>query len=501
MHLPVFDNALLLQSTGWAIMNSFWQVGSLWLLYKCINAADKKLPAIIKYNLSIVLLFTSLFWFLCTIINNYLTLSNIVSSQGIIKNVGWLYNLLLMKDILPLLAICYFVLLSFYVIPYVKSLSKTFILQKKGLTKAPVALRIFTQQTALHLGIKQKVQLWISTQVSVPSIAGYIKPVILIPVAMLNQLSVNQVEAIILHELAHIKRNDYFVNIIQTLVDLMLFFNPFARLLSQVAKAERENCCDDWVMNFRYNHYDYANALIILEENRTSNATNFVLAATDNKKKLLKRIKRLFAIQPQTEFNKLQKLLFSCLVIGLMLITIHFHPNFNRKISITTINAGETSKHFQNWKSHNENIDQSHQLIFASAPVRTTTTKSKVKSKRNRSKLKEIIPQQEYINAFINEELLNNVTPIEPVVSQVVEKEVVNSKYFVTIEDEESGNKPASTYYFELDNKAGIPSVKPLLVLKRIKHPGYKLLKKIPNKNLRDSLSLPKNTRKKITTS
>ena len=110
---------------------------------------------------------------------------------------------------------------------------------------------------------------------------------------MLSHLSVEQAEAILLHELAHIKRNDYLINIIQKLIETILFFNPAVWLLARGLKSEREYCCDDLVLQFTTDAGLYARALLSLEENRID-YNNLAMAADGARKhSLLNRIKRL----------------------------------------------------------------------------------------------------------------------------------------------------------------------------------------------------------------
>jgi bla regulator protein BlaR1 len=76
-------------------------------------------------------------------------------------------------------------------------------------------------------------------------VIGNLKPVILMPIGLLTALTTEEVEAILMHELAHIKRRDYLVNLLQSLMEIVFFFNPAVLWISQLIKAERENCCDD----------------------------------------------------------------------------------------------------------------------------------------------------------------------------------------------------------------------------------------------------------------
>jgi bla regulator protein blaR1 len=118
------------------------------------------------------------------------------------------------------------------------------------------------------LGIREAVILLESAIVKIPMIIGYLKPVILVPIGFLNSLEPAQVEAILLHELAHIRRKDWLVNILQTILETLFFFNPAVLWLSRLIRTERENCCDDIVIARTNNPIGYAEALVHFEEYR-----------------------------------------------------------------------------------------------------------------------------------------------------------------------------------------------------------------------------------------
>ena len=96
-----------------------------------------------------------------------------------------------------------------------------------------------------ELGIRKKVSLLQSALVKVPVVMGHFKPVILVPVGILTGLPAAEVEAVLLHELAHIRRHDYLVNFIQRAAEMLFFFNPALLWVSSLLRIERENCCDD----------------------------------------------------------------------------------------------------------------------------------------------------------------------------------------------------------------------------------------------------------------
>lgn len=154
--------------------------------------------------------------------------------------------------------------------------------------------------------ITRKVRLFLSEKIDIPIVVGYLKPVIYLPLSMASNLPATQIEAILLHELAHVKRMDFFVNILQTVVETVLFFNPLVWWISKTIRRERENSCDDLVVS-RTQPRTYAQALLALEENRMRTG-RFVLAAADEKNQLFHRIKRMMEMKTK-KLNVLQKLM------------------------------------------------------------------------------------------------------------------------------------------------------------------------------------------------
>lgn len=142
------------------------------------------------------------------------------------------------------------------------------------------------------------------------------------PVASVNNLSTEELEAILIHELAHIRRNDYLLNIIQTIVETILFFNPFAWLISAQIRKEREYCCDDEVLTYTHYPIPYAKALANLEIYRTR---SLAMAASGGP--LFNRIKRIVEMKKQpVNYGYLGLCLL--LVAGITISAICFTPSF-----------------------------------------------------------------------------------------------------------------------------------------------------------------------------
>jgi len=107
----------------------------------------------------------------------------------------------------------------------------------------------------------KKLKIGFSTTIDTPISFGWIEPIILLPIALVNQLSVKEIESVILHEWAHILRNDYLINIITSLVQVILFFNPFSYLFNKEISLQREIACDNYVVNANVEKLDYLNAI------------------------------------------------------------------------------------------------------------------------------------------------------------------------------------------------------------------------------------------------
>lgn len=114
--------------------------------------------------------------------------------------------------------------------------------------------------------IQREVLIKSSAKVMSPMVVGFVRPVILFPVGMINFLSTDEVAAILSHELAHIKRHDYLINIFQSLVEVIFYYHPGTWYIMKMINNERENCCDDLAIAHTSGALDYAKTLVKLQE-------------------------------------------------------------------------------------------------------------------------------------------------------------------------------------------------------------------------------------------
>ena len=155
----------------------------------------------------------------------------------------------------------------------------------------PVGGELYERCLALQrgMGLDRVIQYCECHGLDAPAVLGWFRPVVLLPVRALTGLSEQQIEAVIAHELAHIRRLDCFVNLFQIAAETLLFYHPAVWWVSQGIRAERENCCDDEAISLCGDAVNYARALTLMEEWRT--APRLMMAA--NRSPLAQRVVRV----------------------------------------------------------------------------------------------------------------------------------------------------------------------------------------------------------------
>ena len=155
----------------------------------------------------------------------------------------------------------------------------------------PVGGKLYERCVALQrrMGLDRVIQYCECHRLDAPAVLGWFRPVVLLPVRALTGLSEAQIEAVIAHELAHIRRLDCFVNLFQIAAETLLFYHPAVWWVSQRIRAEGENCCDDEAISLCGDAVNYARALTLMEEWRT--APRLMMAA--NRSPLAQRVVRV----------------------------------------------------------------------------------------------------------------------------------------------------------------------------------------------------------------
>lgn len=182
-----------------------------------------------------------------------------------------------------------------------------------GILPAPPHVLEQTRQLCHSLRISIPVRVCESTLVRIPLVIGWIRPIILLPLGMVTGLDDLQLRALLVHELGHIRRNDYLINLLQVVLETLLFYHPAVWWISSRLRHERELCCDDLALTLTGDRVLYAKLLSNLAERRT----HWTLASAVTGGNLLSRIRHVLAI-PESP----PRILPATGAIGLLLLAV-----------------------------------------------------------------------------------------------------------------------------------------------------------------------------------
>ncbi len=188
-------------------------------------------------------------------------------------------------------------------------------LRRRLIKPVSEAVQANAKRLAELIGVPRAVELTESALVQVPTVIGWLKPLILLPASALTGLSGEQLEAILAHELAHIRRYDYLVNMFQTVIEIVGFYHPAVWWVSHRIRIERENCCDDIAVRVSGDGLGYAKALTAIEELRGGHR----LAVAASGGSLLDRVRRLVGsdLRQQNSSGRAPALIAVLLVLAL----------------------------------------------------------------------------------------------------------------------------------------------------------------------------------------
>lgn len=342
----------LVQSLSWALVQSFVQGV---LVYLTLSVLLWTIPAArsrLRYNLSFFALIVLSCGFFISWWREYQTLSALALTPIVTLSPSSIMfshaasGSVSLRDIpgyqfLPILGGAYLVGILFMMLRLLVGINRVVSLRGRG-THLPATstARLFAMLQSKLL-IPQQVKLLISEKATVPIVVGVLRPVVLLPVAAAARLDAGQLEAILIHELAHVKRYDYLANIAQAVVETILFFNPFVWLISFGVRDERERCCDDLVVGMVNDPMTYATALTSIAAFHPA-ATIFAVAATGHSNKLFSRVQRIME-EPDLRL-KYSKVMASLVLLAVMACSVAWvKPVFGHKTKKATVAAGTST--------------------------------------------------------------------------------------------------------------------------------------------------------------
>ena len=323
----------IFDSLGWALLHSLWQGGLAMLAIIAFRGLTKNSSPSLRYNFQVFCLFGCFIAFLITFglyqsgseapaaIKN-LSVTETVSQAAALFT-GNADGLQVTSQNLsisaaasaPLLGILWCLGFAFMAMRYLTAYVITHKLRHKGLSNVPVFWKNRFRTLVLNTGVSEKVRIFISEHVSGPLTIGFIKPVVLVPAGFLMGLPRDQVEAILLHELAHIRRYDYLVNLFQTAIKTVLFFHPAIHYISKKIDIDREQACDDLAVLQSRDPQALVRGLAALRLHAPGQG--FAMSADGSDTPLMDRLKRLVgSVEHQRRPEHLLMPLIAIFLIG-----------------------------------------------------------------------------------------------------------------------------------------------------------------------------------------
>ncbi|MGN6180110.1 MAG: M56 family metallopeptidase [Mucilaginibacter sp.] len=314
------------KAIAWTLIHSLW-IGLLFAAVAgIIVTLSKRSSARLRYHLLCATLMMFIIAMICMLFREIRISGSITTAAAVTATFGPIRSIVQQSDIVRQL-IAFFnqqsavIFLTWAVFFIVKSIRLTggmlYIHKIRTRNTMPVSVQWQRKlkEFCTMINISRRVTLLQSELVNIPVAIGWLKPVILIAVGMLCQLSPEQIESILLHELAHISRQDYLVNIMQGIVEAVFFFNPALLWLSSLIRQEREACCDDIVLAHISRKSDYLEALLAMGSN-TGNI-NLAMSLSSGNNQLKNRLRRMIYLENQ----KLSFREIFSLLLGIIFIT------------------------------------------------------------------------------------------------------------------------------------------------------------------------------------
>ena len=281
---------LWVERLGWTLLHFLWQGTAITIVYAVLLSVLRgSLSAQGRYVLACTAL-------LALVVAPPLTFLLIPSAQGTgslaIAPAEW-------QSLLPCIVAVWFSGVLFFSIRLLGGWRFTARLRSTS-HPAPAEWQEVLQRIGVRVGATQAVRLLVSSLIDVPTVIGWFRPVILVPVGFFTSFSYEHIAALLAHELAHIQRRDYLANLLQGIAESVLFYHPAVWWISEQIRAERELCCDDLAVAATGDLSAYAHALVELESKQPACPAPALAA---NGGSLVHRIRRLIEPSPVTANN------------------------------------------------------------------------------------------------------------------------------------------------------------------------------------------------------
>ncbi|TDE13872.1 M56 family metallopeptidase [Dyadobacter psychrotolerans] len=327
----------VISALGWTLVHSVWQ-GMLLAIFAFAGffILSKK-SAAARYNFGIVLLglqvissaATYLYYYLTTPVRSYQPITT--SLSAVTRNWQTVnYDLSLTAKVqiwlnshLFELVVCWIIGTGLLMLRFAGAWIYTEHLRSKASFVTDQEWRTRFGTLTAKMNISQSIEFRQTAKILTPMVIGAFRPAVLIPIGLLTGFSTSQIEAILAHELAHVRRNDYLVNLLQSFVEVVFFFHPALWWISERVRTEREHCCDDIALTICGDKMVLANALVKVAE--WQSAPELAMAFASKKPLLLNRIRRVLGVTSKSSrpFGNIPAMFLAiCLIAGISFYSV-----------------------------------------------------------------------------------------------------------------------------------------------------------------------------------
>lgn len=341
--LQHFISEELIYALGWTVMHSLWQGFVIAIGMALVLQVLHKKSAKVRYEVATFSLFMVLVSSVCTFIwhldiRETIIEQEVIVTEGVLTSTSMLEGSSLQGFMqagmtyfnthLPMIVLIWLVGVGFFILRLFGGLAYVQRLKYQRTTLLPAYWQAKVKALTTKIPVDKTVRIFESASIRVPMVIGYFKPFILLPIGAINQLGEEEIEAIIAHELAHVFRKDFLLNIFLSFIEVFYYYHPAVWWISGNIRLERENCCDDIAIQVCGNSLTYAKALVRLQE-LNAYSPSFAMPFSGQKNQLLNRIKRILN-QPQNRSNIMERLAATCfLLLALVFVSVsanHHQP-------------------------------------------------------------------------------------------------------------------------------------------------------------------------------
>jgi beta-lactamase regulating signal transducer with metallopeptidase domain len=361
-----------LKALGWTFVHSLWQIAAIGFLLYVILRLTQDRSAHVRYTISTMAVWMIVIMVLSTFIIMLPDSNSIteITGQFILVNtpdtISQMDRISMWLELrMPMMLSIWFGGVLILMLRLGFSLGWVYHMRSVAV---PVESIQKTMDELIHrLQLKIKPNASESGHVSSPVTIGHIKPMILFPIGIINQLTPNEVEAILTHELAHIVRRDYLSNLIQSFIETLFYYHPVTWWISRMVRTERENRADDLAVSWCGDHLGYAKALITVQEMQVGSSPSLAIGFTSGKGAMLTRIQRILHIPYKNNYQMEKTVLISLCSLFFLGFTLKSNsiteqnkenPGTKKELSTISITVTDSIPVKGTYKIHKKTDDQ-----------------------------------------------------------------------------------------------------------------------------------------------